>query len=202
MNIRAIVPVPRTGRGMARQSSSLFESLQQEVDRLFEDFSRGTGNGAMQLMPNMDVAETDKNIELTVELPGLEQADVDISINDNVLIIRGEKKAESERKDKNFHLIERAYGTFYRAFELPQGVDPSQIMATMSNGVLKVTIPKPAQAEPRKIEVKQQSESNAPSNGQAGGQSNNQSGSPSESQQQSRAQSKSQAKPQQSQPQA
>jgi len=202
MNIRAIVPVPRTGRGMVRQTGSLFDSLQQEVDRLFEDFSRGTGNGAMQLMPNMDVAETDKNIELTVELPGLQQGDVDISINDNMLVIRGEKKAETERKDKNFHLVERAYGTFYRAFELPQGVDPSQIAATMSNGVLKVTIPKPAQAEPRRIEVQQQVESNAPSNGQSGGQSNSPSGSQSESQMQSRAQSKSQAKPQQSQQQA
>src|SRR4030081_3520399 len=126
MNIRAIVPIPRTPRGMARQSGSLFASLQQEVERLFEDFSRGTGNGAMQLLPNMDVAETDKEIELTVELPGLQQTDVDISVNDNTLVIRGEKKAETERKDRNFHLVERAYGTFYRAFELPPGVDPSQ----------------------------------------------------------------------------
>jgi HSP20 family protein len=187
---------------MVRQTGSLFDSLQQEVDRLFEDFSRGTGNGAMQLMPNMDVAETDKNIELTVELPGLQQGDVDISINDNMVVIRGEKKAEMERKDKNFHLVERAYGTFYRAFELPQGVDPSQITATMSNGVLKVTIPKPAQAEPRRIEVQQRAESNVASNCQSGGQSNSPSGSQSESQPQSRAQSKSQARPQQSQQQA
>jgi HSP20 family protein len=171
MNIRAIVPVPRTGRGIARQTGSLFDSLQQEVDRLFEDFSRGTGNGAIQLMPNMDVAETDENIELTVELPGLQEKDIDISINDNLLVIRGEKKAETERKDRNFHLVERAYGTFYRAFELPPGVDPSQITANMSNGVLKVTIPKPAQAEPRRIEVQGQSAFNAPSNGQPGSQS-------------------------------
>jgi HSP20 family protein len=181
MSIRAIVPVPRTGRGMVRQNGSLFDSLQQEVERLFEDFPRGTSNGAMQLLPNMDVAETDKEIELTVELPGLQQTDVDISVNDNTLVIRGEKKAETERKDKNFHLIERAYGTFYRAFELPSGIDPSQITAAMSNGVLKVTIPKPTQTEPRRIEV-QQSDSN--------------------SQSQSQPQSKSQSKPQQSQPQA
>ena len=167
MNVRAIVPVPRPGRGIARPPGSLFESLQQEVDRLFEDFSRGTGNGAMQLLPNMDVAETDKNIELTVELPGLQQSDVDISINDNMLVIRGEKKAETERKDRNFHLVERAYGTFYRGFELPSGIDPSQITATMANGVLKVTIPKPARAEPRKIQVQAQAESNAPSGGQS-----------------------------------
>src|SRR5258706_4829501 len=171
MNIRAIVPLPRTGRGMVRQTGSLFDSLQQEVDRLFEDFSRGTGNGAMQLMPNMDVAETDKNIELTVELPGLQEKDIDISINDSLLVIRGETKAETERKDKNFHLIERAYGTFYRAFELPPGVDPSQIMATMSNGVLKVTIPKPTQAEPRRIEVQPHSESQQQSRAQSKSQS-------------------------------
>lgn len=166
MNIRAIVPVPSTGRGMVRQNGSLFNSFRQEVESLFEDFSRGAGNGAMQLLPNMDVAETDKEIELTVELPGLQQTDVDIYVNDNTLVIRGEKKAETERKDKNFHLIERAYGTFYRGFELPSGVDPSQITAAMSNGVLKVTIPKPTQTEPRRIEV-QQSDSNSQSQPQS-----------------------------------
>ena len=160
MNIRAIVPGTRDNRQVARPAGSLFEILQREVDSVFDDFARGVSpadSPAAHLLPSMDVAETDKAIELTVELPGLEQKDVDISVTNNILTIRGEKKAETEREDKNYHLIERAYGTFYRAFQLPNGVDPSAITASMTNGILKVTIPKPTPAQTKKVEVKSQS---------------------------------------------
>jgi HSP20 family protein len=167
MNIRAIVPTNGNNLRVARPSGSLFNMLQREVDRLFDDFSQGVPpeqSLVAQLVPNMDVSETDKEIELTVELPGLDRTDVEITINDDILVIRGEKKAEAERKDKNFHLVERAYGTFYRAFALPNGVDPSQIQATMSNGVLKVRIPKPQQSEPKKVEVQAESSNESNSN--------------------------------------
>jgi HSP20 family protein len=159
MNVRAIIPGTRDNRQVARPPGSLFEILQREVDSVFDDFTRGVSptDSPAALLPSMDVAETDKEIELTIELPGLEQKDVDISVTNNVLTIRGEKKAEAERQDKNFHLVERTYGTFYRAFQLPNGVDPSAITATMSNGVLKIMIPKPAPAQIKKIEVKSQS---------------------------------------------
>lgn len=159
MNIRAMVPGSRDGRQVTRPAGSLFEILQREIDGVFDDFTRGVSAPDLPaaLLPNMDVAETDKAIELTIELPGLEQTDVDISVNNNVLTIRGEKNAEAERHDKNLLLVERAYGTFYRAFQLPNGVEPSAINATMANGVLKITIPKPAAAQPKKIEVKAQS---------------------------------------------
>jgi HSP20 family protein len=154
MNMRA-VPAARENR---RGPVTLFDTLQREVDRLFDDFSQGLGSGnstgAVTLLPSMDVAETDKQVELTIELPGLEEKDVDISVSDNMLTIRGEKKAETERKDKDLRVVERVYGTFYRAFELPPGTDPSAIQATMSNGVLRITIPKPERAETKKIEVK------------------------------------------------
>ena len=90
-------------------------------------------------------------------MPGLERKDVEISVEDDVLTIRGEKKVESEQddKNKNYHLSERSYGVFYRVLQLPPGVDPSKIQATMSNGVLKITIPKPARSEAKKIEVKE-----------------------------------------------
>ena len=90
-------------------------------------------------------------------MPGLERKDVEISVEDDVLTIRGEKKVESEQddKNKNYHLTERSYGVFYRVLQLPPGVDPSKIQATMSNGVLKITIPKPARSEAKKIEVKE-----------------------------------------------
>ena len=94
---------------------------------------------------------------ITAEMPGLERKDVEISVEDDVLTIRGEKKVESEQddKNKNYHLTERSYGVFYRVLQLPPGVDPSKIQATMSNGVLKITIPKPARSEAKKIEVKE-----------------------------------------------
>ena len=106
----------------------------------------------------MDVTESDKEIEIAAELPGLERKDVDISIEDNVLTIRGEKKIEREEKDeknKNYRVAERSYGVFYRVLELPNGIDPSKVQATMSNGVLKIKIPKPARSEAKKIEVKE-----------------------------------------------
>jgi HSP20 family protein len=140
----------------------VFGTLHREIDRLFDDFTRGGlgllgAQGQANLMPSIDVAETDKQIEIAVELPGLERDDVDISLEDGVLTIRGEKKVESkeEDKDKNYHVTERSYGAFYRVIQLPPGVDPKSIQATMSKGVLKITIPKPAGTQPTKIEVKE-----------------------------------------------
>jgi HSP20 family protein len=91
------------------------------------------------------------------EMPGLERKDVEISLENDMLTIRGEKKVERENedKDKSYHLIERNYGVFYRVLQLPPGVDPSKVQATMANGVLKVTLPKPARSEAKKIEVKE-----------------------------------------------
>jgi HSP20 family protein len=139
----------------------LFGPLQREIERLFDDFTRNLSvagpQGQSTLMPRMDVSETDKQIVITTELPGLERKDVDISIEDDVLTIRGEKKVEEEKKDEkeNYHVSERSYGMFYRAIQLPPGIDPRSIQATMSKGVLKITIPKPARSEAQKIEVKE-----------------------------------------------
>jgi HSP20 family protein len=153
MNLKSLIPI-----GRDRSVASPFMSLQHEIDRLFEDFSRGfptiAGNGATALMPRMDVTETDKEIEITAELPGLEEKDVQINIADNILTIRGEKKAEKEQKDKNYRLVERSYGSFERTLELPEGVNVDAIKANISKGLLKVTVPKPAPTQARKIEVK------------------------------------------------
>ncbi|PAY09595.1 heat-shock protein [Bradyrhizobium sp. UFLA03-84] len=131
--------------------------LHREIDRLFNEFAQGTGaNGApAKLIPNIDIAETDKAIEVSAEMPGLERKDIDISIEDDTLTIRGEKKIEEDQKDKNVQHSERSYGVFMRVLQLPAGVDPSKVEAVMSNGVLKITIPKPAKPEPKKIEVKE-----------------------------------------------
>ena len=158
MNLRALVPF-RDRQGLARPEFGVFGSLQREVDRLFDDFARSTlamaGNGG--LMPSMDITETEKEFVITAELPGLERKDVEISLEDNVLTIRGEKKSETkpDDKNKNVHVSERSYGVFYRVLELPTKVDPSSVQATMSKGVLKITIPKPARPESKKIEVQE-----------------------------------------------
>jgi HSP20 family protein len=156
MNLRSLAP-SRERSNIARPEFGLFGSLQREIDRLFDDFAHGFG-GQGNLLPSMDVTESDKEIEIAAELPGLERKDVDISIEDNVLTIRGEKKIEREEKDeknKNYRLAERSYGLFYRVLELPNGIDPSKVQASMSNGVLKIKIPKPARSEAKKIEVKE-----------------------------------------------
>jgi HSP20 family protein len=161
MNLRSLVPSgSRQQGGVARRDFNPFDLLQREVDRLFDDFGRGLGlagnGGAGSLIPDIEVAETDRQIEITAELPGLERNDIDISLEGNTLTIRAEKKAETEQKDKNVRMSERSYGVFFRVLELPVTVDPSAVQATMSNGVLKITIPKPAQSQPKKIEVKEE----------------------------------------------
>jgi HSP20 family protein len=164
MNLRSLIPM-RDRTALARPDANPFGSLQREVDRLFEEFSRGlpmlATSALMNIVPRVDVTETDKEIEITAELPGLERKDVEISLEDDVLTIRGEKKIETEQdnkkdgENKNYHLNERSYGVFYRVLQLPPGIDPSTVKAMMSNGVLKITIPKPARAQAKKIEVKE-----------------------------------------------
>jgi HSP20 family protein len=165
MNLRSLVPSRDNGNtGRAPAPVTLFGTLYRDIDRLFEEFTRNplARQAQVNLVPSIDVTESDKEIVLSAEMPGLERGDVEISIEDDVLTIRGEKKIEQEKDDKNYHLSERVYGVFYRALQLPPGVDASKIQATMSNGVLKVTIPKPAKAQPKKVEVQ------APANVQSG----------------------------------
>jgi HSP20 family protein len=156
MNLRSLMPVGRD-RNVAR-SGNPFMSLQREIDRLFDGFTRGfpafSGGGTGEMLPSVDVTETDKQIEITAELPGLEEKDVQFNLADNVLTIRGEKKAEKEEKDKTYRLVERSYGSFVRSLELPDGVDANAIKASIDKGVLKVTVPKPAPAQVKKIDVK------------------------------------------------
>jgi HSP20 family protein len=154
MSLKSLIPVGGD-RGVSRPVSNPFSALQQEIDRLFEGFSRGfSGFPGRELMPSMDLSETDKEIEITAELPGLEEKDIQLNVADNVLTIRGEKKNEREETEKDYHLVERSYGSFTRSVQLPDGVNPDSIKAVMSKGVLKVTVPKPAPAQTKKIDIK------------------------------------------------
>jgi HSP20 family protein len=152
MRLRSLAPFRESG-ALMRPDFGLF-GLHREIDRLFSEFAQGA-NGMQNIIPNIEISETDKAIEVSAEMPGLERKDVEISIDDDVLAIRGEKKIEENQKNKNVQHSERSYGVFVRMLQLPPGVDPSRIQATMSKGVLRVAIPKPAKSEPKKIEVKE-----------------------------------------------
>jgi HSP20 family protein len=145
--------LPAFGRRMEPARSDIvdpFASLHREINRLFDDTMRGwavptTGNGKTFLAPNVDVKETDKVMELTAELPGVDEKDVEVNFADGVLTIKGEKKAEKESKDEKsgYYLMERSFGSFSRSFEVPFSVDPDKVSASFDKGVLKVSLPKP-----------------------------------------------------------
>jgi len=152
MSIRDLVPW-KTGehRGLGRRNGgSPIGSLQREMNRLFEDFfgemtfpSLDAEWGELaSLTPSIDVSQTDDAIQVTAELPGIEEKDVDVSLSEGVLTIRGEKRREEDRKDKKFHHVERSYGSFQRSILLPAEVDSEKVDAIFRNGVLTVTLPK------------------------------------------------------------
>jgi HSP20 family protein len=153
MNTKSVIPVG-TQRAVTRRETNPFSFLQQEIDRLFDGVSRNIPGLATTTMPSMDISETDKAIEITAELPRLDKKDVEINVADNLLTIRGEKKSEREEKNRDYYLVERSYGSFSRSVELPSGVKVEDITAEIANGVLKVTVQKPAPKQAKKIEIK------------------------------------------------
>jgi HSP20 family protein len=101
----------------------------------------------------MDLVETETDFVLKADLPGLSESDVNIELEDNVLTISGERKAEHEDRKAGYYRVERSFGSFRRALTLPEGVDPEAVTATFADGVLEVTVPKPAQQMPRKVQI-------------------------------------------------
>jgi HSP20 family protein len=139
------------------------EKLRQQVDHLFEDFNRGSGlspfgRGLFDVeplwrreliahsLPAVDITEKDKSFEITAELPGMDQKNIEIKLSNGSLIIKGEKKEDKEEKRKGYHLSERHYGSFERVFNLPKGVDAEKIDARFSKGVLSISLPKNPEA--------------------------------------------------------
>ena len=126
--------------------------FQNRLNRLFEPFL----DEALPLtnwVPACDIYETDKAIVVKAELPGLKKEDVFVSIENNVLLLRGERKFSDEVKRENFHRVERTYGEFLRSFTLPTFVDTTKILAEFKDGILMVTLPKREEAKPKQIEV-------------------------------------------------
>jgi len=136
---------------------SLFD-LRSNVDRLFEEFfspdRKIWPESSLAVVPAVDLEENDDAFMITAELPGMDKKDIHITFENNVLSISGEKKAEKEMKEENFHRLERSYGKFQRSFELPGYVDREKIDADYKDGVLTITIPKAEEAKPKQIEVK------------------------------------------------
>jgi len=148
-----------------------FESLHREIDRLFDDFSSGFrwpfGRSAFgaepfwrevtwPTMPAVDVVETEKAYEVTADLPGMDEKNIEVKVADGVLTIKGEKQQEKEEKKKDYYLQERSFGSYQRSLELPEGVETDKIEASFKKGVLTVTLPKKPEAQKptKKIEVK------------------------------------------------
>ena len=138
-----------------------FGSLFREVQKTFEDFSQRTPFAQFRsdmLSPKVDVAETKDAIEVTAELPGVDEKDLDVTLADGVLTVRGEKKTarDEQDKDKNWHMVERSYGSFSRAIPLPFDPDSAKVEAKFDKGVLHIHLPKPAEVakKQQKIEIK------------------------------------------------
>jgi HSP20 family protein len=131
------------------------DTLQSEVNRIFDTFfgGRPTNSGMRRWVPAMDLVETEDNLILRADLPGLEKDDVSIEVKDGVLTVSGERSAEHEERTDGFHRVERAFGGFSRSLALPDNVDADKISAEFDKGVLEVRIPKPEERKPHRIEI-------------------------------------------------
>ena len=131
------------------------DTLQSEVNRVFDAFF-GNGSGATRQrrwVPAMDLVETDEQLVLRADLPGLRKEDVELEVKDGVLTVSGERKAEHEEKGEGFHRVERSFGRFARSLSLPRGVDADKVQAGFSDGVLEVRIPKPEETKPTRVQI-------------------------------------------------
>ncbi|HEV2118413.1 MAG TPA: Hsp20/alpha crystallin family protein [Terriglobales bacterium] len=131
-------------------------TIQERMNRLFQDTyssNREEGLSTSAFAPPADVYEDDNHVTLKLEVPGIDEKDLDIRVENNNLIIRGERKFEKEEKEENFRRVERQYGSFVRSFALPSAVDTDNINANYDKGVLSISMPKRAEAKPKQIQV-------------------------------------------------
>lgn len=163
------VPVKTGEQGAPKRPWALqqwrpFENLRHEIDRVFDDFDRGfhlfpfrrstldvepfwRREWALTSAPAVDVVETDKSYEITAELPGMDEKDIEVKLANGGLTIKGEKHEEKEEKEKDYYLHERHYGAFERTFRMPDGIDADKIEASFKKGVLTVVLPKTTEAQ-------------------------------------------------------
>ncbi|NOZ67939.1 MAG: Hsp20/alpha crystallin family protein [Deferribacteres bacterium] len=161
MTFRDIVPFRKKSIPVKREETNPFALLRKEMDELFDNFFQGFdlepfGGRLGAFSPDIDVVENDKEIKVKAELPGMDEKDIEVSINEDTLTIRGEKKEEQEDKGKDYYRMERSYGSFTRTIPLPVEVETDKAEAKFKKGVLTVTLPKTAKAVEgtKKIAVK------------------------------------------------
>lgn len=165
MNIREVLPSLRGQKSDLAETNGGVLSLHRNMNRLFDDFLgdfglmpawHASGPVKSAFAPRMDISETEKEVKVATELPGLDSKDVSVEIVDDVLTIKGEKKAEHEEKDKQWYRVERCYGNFCRSVALPAGVDGTKAQATFKNGVLTIAVPKTQEEKTKKhsVEIK------------------------------------------------
>ena len=145
-----------TVRNPFRELNSLQERINQLFNQPFEPFAAFGNNqtlSATSFVPAVDVYEDQHNIVLTAELPGIEEKDLDIRVENGILTLSGERHMENEENQENFHRIERSYGRFTRSFTLPPTIDPNNVKANFDNGVLKITLLKREEAKPKQIPI-------------------------------------------------
>jgi HSP20 family protein len=151
----------RRERGEVATSRDVWEpfaSLRRDMERLFEDFSRDLGWGppataGTAVAPRIDVSESDREIKIEAEMPGVDEKDVEVVLSNGRLTIKGEKKQEREEKKKDYHVVERSYGSFARSIGLPFEADPGQVKASFAKGVLSVTVPKPPEVKAKEKKI-------------------------------------------------
>lgn len=162
----SILPLKRRGNTMPirRENDSPVMAIQNEMNRMFDQFFNdpftllpiSTLRSTSDFMPRIDVSENDLAMQVSAELPGMSEKDIQISIENDALIISGEKKSDLEEKGKNYHRVERTYGSFQRAIPLVSEIEADKVEAVFKNGVLNITLPKtPAAAkQSHKIAIK------------------------------------------------
>jgi HSP20 family protein len=138
-----------------------FSTLQDRINRVFRESYRGAGRNedhdeslaTSSFAPAVDVYEDEHQVSLKIDVPGIDEKDIDVRVENNTLTVHGERKIEKEEKEENYRRVERQYGSFTRTFTLPTTVDTENVAATYDKGVLKITLPKKAEAKPKQIKV-------------------------------------------------
>lgn len=155
--------LPQSTNVRTSRPADLFGAVREEMDRLFDRFNQdwpnmpsvfGMSRGVM-MMPSLDLRDSDKSVVIEVELPGVDEKDISLTLKDGVVTIKGEKQTQREDKAENHYISERAYGSFTRSVQLPDDIDESKIAARFNNGVLTITVEKrPDAIKPeRRIEI-------------------------------------------------
>jgi HSP20 family protein len=166
MNFNSLIPWREKSQALASRDDAAdpFIAFRREVDRMFDDFFNGFGGRSLRPLagwqhsfaPSVDVAETDKEVVIKAEMPGLDEKDFEVSLIGDLLTLKGEKKAEHEQKNGDAYYMERRFGSFARSIRLPFEVKDENVEARYDKGILTVRLPKPAdiQKAVRRIEVK------------------------------------------------